>query len=467
MKTWSRVCALGLVALLLAGCDGVAGLFGSCKPPSDAESFAFDVTWTRVVQVNQTASNTAPVLAGRPAGIEVLLTLVDGALGAHLFDIRATVDVAVDGESVGNLDLELGCVRGERSAMRGTIPGDWIREGTEVRVTVHSALPNVAVPEEAFVVVPIVAAVPVFEVTIVPLVVGGESPDTSRAIYESWLDAAQSRFAIDAVDLEVRPPLDLGLGDDCTCQTRFAALQELNFQRNAEGSERFFVGVLPCRVGGVAFTPGFVQVTSEGLAAVNTFIHELGHNLNLRHAPCGDPPGVDPSYPYEGGVLGLPGFDAANGAWIPATAPDVMGYCAGAWLSDYHYDQSTRYRMFQERPPVLDALAVEAWPVSLVIQGQLRPDGTVHLTHAVRLWTPWQRRSTAAGDPRETVLVEVVGRDGEVLARAEAELVDIDHVDTRLFSARVGLTAADGFAAETVRASYQEERATRAVVDGD
>ena len=419
------------------------------------------------MQVNETASNQAPILAGRPAGIEVLLTLVDGALGAHLFDIRATVDVAVDGAGVGSLDLELGCVRGERSAMRGTIPGDWIREGTQVRVTVHSASPNVSVSDETYVVEPIVVEVPVLEVTIVPLVVGDDFPDTSRAIYESWLEAAQSRFAIDAVDLEVAPPLDLALGDACNLQTKFTALQELYFQWNAEVSERFFVGVLPCPVGGIALTPGFVQVTSPGVEAARTFVHDLGHNFSLRHAPCGDPLGVDPSYPYEGGVLGLPGFDAGDEVWIDATTFDVMGYCAGSGLSDYHDARSAQYRMFQERPPLLEALDGEPWPVGVLVQGEVRPDGAVRVTHAVRRWAPTQARVAAPTDGGDKVLIEVVDRDGVVLVRREARLVDVDHVETRLFSARIGLTAADGFAAERVRAAYAEGRDSRALVDRD
>lgn len=467
MKVLSRIVVMVVLGLLLGGCDTVDGLLGTCRPPSADEAFAFDVTWTRVVQGNQTENNQAPLLAGRPAGIEVLLTLVDGALGAHHFDVRATVDVAVDGESVGSVDLELGCVRGERSAMRGTIPAAWIRPGTDVRVTVHSGSPNVSVPDETYVVVPIVAEVPVLEVTIVPLVVAGQFPDPSRAIYESWLEAAQRRYAIDAVDLEIAPPLDLALGDACTVQTKFPALQELSFHRDTLDSGRLFVGVLPCPVGGVALMPGFVQVTSPGTEAMETFVHELGHNLNLGHAPCGDPPGIDPTYPYAGGVLGLPGFDPVSETWIAATAFDVMGYCQGSWLSDYHYTRSARYRMFEERPPVLEALDVEPWPSSVLVQGEVRLDGTVRVTHAMRRWEPVARRAADSTVGAETVVIEVVARDGEVLVRDEARLVDVDHADSRLFSARIGLSEAAAIAASAVRVAYGQERDSRALVDGD
>lgn len=351
--------------------------------------------------------------------------------------------------------------------MRGTIPAAWIRPGVQVAVRVRSATANVTVPSETFVVHPIVAEVPVLDVTIVPLIVGGEHPDTSRGVYEGWLEEARRRFAIDRYDLEIHPPLDLGLGSECTVPLKFTALQELWFYQTMQESERFFVGVLPCVVGGVALTPGFVQVTSPGEAGTRVFLHELGHNFGLAHAPCGEPPGVDPAFPYRGGVLGLPGFDVGNEAWIAATSEDVMGYCQGWWLSDYHYARSARYRMLEERPAILSTLDAGSWPASVVVQGEVRSDGTVGVTHAVRRFEPSQRRPPSGDETRDTVLVEVVDRDGAVLVRRDAALVDVDHVETRLFSARIGLTAADGLAAAAVRVAFEEERTSRALVDGD
>ena len=464
-----RALARGMVLIpfLLVGCDGIESLLAGCRPPSETDTYAFGVEWTRVVQGNQTPSNMAPILADTPTGIEVLLTMLDGTLAPRIFDIHATVDVAVDDEPVGSLDLELGCVRAERSAIRGTIPGAWIQPGTQVRVALRSASSNVSVPTETIVIEPFVTQVPVLEITIVPLVVGGESPDRSRAIYEHWLEAAQRTFAVAAYDLEILPPLDLDLGDECTVDTKFAALGELWFHQTTLESERFFVGVLPCRVGGVAFTPGFVQVTSPGVETTRVFLHELGHNLSLRHAPCNEPPGVDPNYPYSGGVVGLPGFDVGTETWIPATAADLMGYCQGASLSDYHYARSARYRMTQERPPVLESLDHEPGSISVIVQGEVRPDGTMRVTHAARMHEPTRRRAARADDAVPAVVIDIIGRDGTVLVRREADLVDIDHVDSRLFSARFGLTEADGLAATHVRVSYGDARASLALVDGD
>lgn len=392
--------------------------------------------------------------------------MVDGTLQAHTFDIAATVDVAVNGDPVGSLDLALGCVRGERSALRGTIPGAWLRQGTEVAVTLRSGAANVSVPTETVGVVPIVAAVPLLEVTVVPLVVGETFPDPSRSTYETWLDEASRRFAIDRYDLEIRAPLDLGLGDECSIEIRSMALHELRFLHTEEDSERFFVGVLPCRVGGIAFRPGFVQVTSPGVESTRTFMHELGHNFSLPHAPCGNPPGVDPNYPYAGGVLGLPGFDVATESWIPATDADLMGYCGGEWLSDYFYARSARYRLFEERPPVLDALDADA-SVSILVQGAVRPDGSVLVTHAVRKLELSRVRTTASSHQRATVVVEVLGREGEVLVRRTLDLDDVSDATSRVFSGRIGVHESIGLAATNVRVAYEGQHGTRSIVDGD
>jgi hypothetical protein len=73
-----------------------------------------------------------------------------------------------------------------------------------------------------------------------------------------------------------------------------------------------------------------------------TMLHEIGHNHGRPHAPC-VPNGlsiadVDQQYPYQGGVIGVPGYIAASDQLIGADqATDVMGYCRNQWLSDYTY----------------------------------------------------------------------------------------------------------------------------------
>jgi hypothetical protein len=66
--------------------------------------------------------------------------------------------------------------------------------------------------------------------------------------------------------------------------------------------------------------------------------HEIGHNFGLRHAPCGNPSGPDPNYPYPGGVIGSWGLDLPSLALkLPSVHRDLMSYCSPEWISDHNY----------------------------------------------------------------------------------------------------------------------------------
>ena len=68
-----------------------------------------------------------------------------------------------------------------------------------------------------------------------------------------------------------------------------------------------------------------------------TLVHELGHQHDRGHAPCGGVGNPDLDYPYEGGGLGgVEGFDVVNGERIdPDEYADFMSYCPDLWASDY------------------------------------------------------------------------------------------------------------------------------------
>jgi hypothetical protein len=105
--------------------------------------------------------------------------------------------------------------------------------------------------------------------------------------------------------------------------------------RNANGDfySRAFAGY-----GAIGWIRASVGVVEGGgqLAA-----HELGHNFGRRHAPCGNPAGPDPDYPYPHGSIGKVGLDVLEGRlWTPAEpdwTADFMSYCWPVWASDYTY----------------------------------------------------------------------------------------------------------------------------------
>jgi hypothetical protein len=82
-----------------------------------------------------------------------------------------------------------------------------------------------------------------------------------------------------------------------------------------------------------------VGVGFDGQIAANTMAHEVGHAHGRLHAPCGGPASPDPRFPYQGGGIGVWGYDILAKTLIsPSKGTDVMGYCPNVWVSDYTYD---------------------------------------------------------------------------------------------------------------------------------
>lgn len=68
------------------------------------------------------------------------------------------------------------------------------------------------------------------------------------------------------------------------------------------------------------------RIETAGTALI---AHELGHNMSLLHAPCGNPDRIDPSYPHANGTIGDWRYDywqsLGRANWLPSCSPGRAG----------------------------------------------------------------------------------------------------------------------------------------------
>ncbi|RMH00511.1 MAG: hypothetical protein D6706_03800 [Chloroflexi bacterium] len=144
------------------------------------------------------------------------------------------------------------------------------------------------------------------------------------------------------------------------------------------------------------------QSSSGPLAA-----HEIGHNFGRNHAPCGNPAGVDASYPYAGASIGEYGVDVLNGQLLlPSQYVDMMSYCSPEWVSDYTYQALYNDQLVSGK--VLSQARVDG----LMIRVRMDEDGRPVLQPVYALThTPF------VGDVSDEYAVELLDVTGEVVGR--------------------------------------------------
>jgi hypothetical protein len=126
-------------------------------------------------------------------------------------------------------------------------------------------------------------------------------------------------------------------------------LGEIEALRITEGSDRNYYGVVR-----VDYSSGLAGLGYVGLPSAigydnepdrsRVMAHELGHNWGRLHTPCGNPGGIDPDYPYPAGNIGVFGIEMQHEVLESPDTPDIMGYCANPWVSDYTYRAVLAFR---------------------------------------------------------------------------------------------------------------------------
>ena len=108
--------------------------------------------------------------------------------------------------------------------------------------------------------------------------------------------------------------------------------------------------------------------------------HELGHCMFLRHPPGCDASWLDYSYPHQRASIGAWGYDFNGGRLVHPRTGDLMSYCGYGWISDYHFSNALRYRLFDEGAP--GAAAATAPARSLLLWGGIDADSVPFLEPA-------------------------------------------------------------------------------------
>lgn len=191
-----------------------------------------------------------------------------------------------------------------------------------------------------------VRIMPTMALRFVPVVIAGQTGRISLAAADTVLGLSRRLLPVGAYDVDVRSApytsAQAALKSD-DAKGWGSVLGEIEALRVADTSSRYYAGVVRVTytsgIAGIAYVGGRSSLLWDYLpSASEVAAHELGHNFGRMHSPCGNPGGVDQSYPYAGGYIGRYGYDAESGTLRdPAIFTDIMGYCRNKWISDYTF----------------------------------------------------------------------------------------------------------------------------------
>ncbi len=343
----------------------VAGLEAWTRLRINPSSVALTAPTIYLTQSAQNAEGSVPLVAGRRALLRVFMTGHETSF--YKPKVRATFyqgdgeEHAVEMQPQGVLiPMEVEEHRLDRS-FNAIVPGSVLQPGVEMVVELD---PDGVVPPAAGSQLRVpaqgrmrldVRALPVLEQTIVPVLVAS-APDErifnwTRGMTADSRHMQLARTLLPIGDMRVTVHDTYTTSADLTTGNGWNIfLREITAMREMEGSRGYYYGAVVLPSGSAWGGLGWIgSPISVGRPTEGTFAHELGHNMRLLHAPCGGAGGPDAEYPYDGGEIGIWGYNF-NGAKLidPSQYKDLMGYCDPSWVSDYHFERALEHRLASE-----------------------------------------------------------------------------------------------------------------------
>lgn len=347
-----------------------------------------------LVQGVQRADGTVPLVAGRDALLRVFLR----GDQINFFRPRVRVQLLRNGVLQETLALEptldsVPRVRQEgdlRASWNARIPGAQVQPGLSLVVEADPAgiVPRKATSRARFPATGSAAlnvqTVPKLWLRLVPIrqLIHGSTGAVTEANKAAYIRSLLAMHPIAEYDADVRAPYSTSVTSG-TANGWNTIINEMVALRTADASARYYYGLLTAQPGsgiaGLGFLGYPVAIGYDVLPlGAETLAHELGHNFNRRHTPCGNPAGPDPNYPYADAGIGVFGYDLFDGTVkTPQADKDLMSYCRPRWTSDYTYEAVLAFRRGGDNGTRADAPADAAPEPSLLVWGHVGGAGAV------------------------------------------------------------------------------------------
>ncbi len=276
------------------------------------------------------------------------------------------------------------------------IPGSAIQPGIELVIEFDAITASDSTEDESGAVTPVRSRIPIevhrlpdFDLTLIPFV-WEYSDDHSIIDLVNEMAANPDEHEMFEETRTLLPIANLNVTahEPVTSSSNnpYALLLQTRLIRAIEGGTGYYMGMMSDVSGPILGVAYISRRESFSLPLSDTMAHEFGHNLSLLHAPCGGPGLTDSSYPYSDGTLGSWGYDFRfGGSLVRPSTPDLMSYCRPRWISDYHFSNALRFRLFVESDFEQEVAAARP---SLLVWGSQNSDDEIVLNPSFLVHAP-------------------------------------------------------------------------------